>query len=405
MPRRPVPAPSSTARATPASLDQVAALQWVDFCITAFGGNPDDVTVFGRSAGANSVATLLAMPVARRLFSQGDRPERRGRVGQHARARRNGGPTNDRPARRARRRHRRAARGAEGASARRRARLELTGGGRGHHRAAVATVIDGAVLLEAPRDAIAAGSAAGVHLLTGTNEHEMTLFQILDPALADLDDAAIVQRLRPWADDPINAVACVPRRVARGIGAGDLVGAHDRRRVPHSGDPSRRGAARARPRVDVQFTWETPAFGGALRSTHALEIPFVFDNLDRNTEGVTGRGPERQGIADNMHKAADRLRLAKPSLTVAAATRPAGPRCASTWSSRFSTIPRAQPDARGRQRRPRADDPDRECGASIARLHPKFVVKREKYAGETRGRWIEGDHASYADPAKDDGAF
>jgi carboxylesterase type B len=52
-----------------------------------------------------------------------------------------------------------------------------------------------------------------------------------------------------------------------------------------------------------RFSWETPAFGGALRSTHALEIPFVFDNLDRNTEGVTGNAPERQGIADAMHRA------------------------------------------------------------------------------------------------------
>src|SRR4029077_6549522 len=33
-----------------------------------FGGNPDDVTIFGESAGANSVATLLAVPAAKGLF-------------------------------------------------------------------------------------------------------------------------------------------------------------------------------------------------------------------------------------------------------------------------------------------------------------------------------------------------
>src|SRR6185295_3259740 len=49
-------------------LDQIAALEWVRDCIAAFGGNPDDVTVFGESAGANSVATMLAMPAARGLF-------------------------------------------------------------------------------------------------------------------------------------------------------------------------------------------------------------------------------------------------------------------------------------------------------------------------------------------------
>ena len=49
-------------------LDQVAALEWVRENITAFGGDPDNVTIFGQSAGAMSVSTLLAMPRARGLF-------------------------------------------------------------------------------------------------------------------------------------------------------------------------------------------------------------------------------------------------------------------------------------------------------------------------------------------------
>ena len=49
-------------------LDQVAALAWVRDEIAAFGGNPDNVTIFGESAGAMSCATLLAVPRARGLF-------------------------------------------------------------------------------------------------------------------------------------------------------------------------------------------------------------------------------------------------------------------------------------------------------------------------------------------------
>ena len=49
-------------------LDQIVALEWVRDNIAAFGGDPDNVTIFGESAGAMSVGTLLAMPRAAGLF-------------------------------------------------------------------------------------------------------------------------------------------------------------------------------------------------------------------------------------------------------------------------------------------------------------------------------------------------
>jgi para-nitrobenzyl esterase len=49
-------------------LDAIAALQWVQRNIAAFGGNAENVTVFGESAGANLTAALVASPAAKGLF-------------------------------------------------------------------------------------------------------------------------------------------------------------------------------------------------------------------------------------------------------------------------------------------------------------------------------------------------
>ena len=52
------------------TMDQIAALQWIRDNITAFGGDPDNITVLGQSAGAMSVKNLLISPLSRDLLSK-----------------------------------------------------------------------------------------------------------------------------------------------------------------------------------------------------------------------------------------------------------------------------------------------------------------------------------------------
>jgi para-nitrobenzyl esterase len=156
-------------------------------------------------------------------------------------------------------------------------------------------VADGTELPADPEAAIAAGSAAGVPLLVGSNSEEQRFFHRLDPEAAHLTDEDLLARLadpRTTARagdgarfDPTAAVAGYRRaRAARGEGttAPELwVAVMSDRRY---GVPAMRLAALQAAHTPhtyaYLFTWGAPAGGGRPGAGHAAEVPFVFGTLD-----------------------------------------------------------------------------------------------------------------------------
>lgn len=277
-------------------LDQVFALQWVRDNISRFGGDPDNVTIFGESAGAMSVGTLLGMPKAKGLFHKAILQSGAAfHVNSMERAVKAAEMFLDilgiKPSEAEKLRSMSTEQLLE-------AHKELSMRARdprsGLGDLPLRPTIDGSVLPKAPIQAMADGSADGIPVLLGTNLDEWKLFALLDRRLNEMDDAALLrrcQRLMPgadvvalieayrnargkrgWSVTPADIfVAIQTDRIFR-IPAIKLAEAHTRRKQPG---------------YMYLFDWVSPWNGGALGSPHAVELGFVFGTLDDNFSGST----------------------------------------------------------------------------------------------------------------------
>jgi para-nitrobenzyl esterase len=275
-------------------LDAIAALQWVHDNIANFGGDPNNVTIFGQSGGAGKVSTLLAMPGAKGLFHRaiiqsgsnlkGVSKEDATKSAQALMAKLNVKTVDD---------------------LQKVPMDQLIAATTATPGLRLAPVVDGTTLPRDPFSPDAPDISADVPVLLGTVETEVTFFP--NTQMDPIDDAALLSRVKTAAradDAQAKRLIDLYRKGRAGVSNIDvaLILESDTRFRPGVVTEAELKSAQKAPVYMYYFTWRSPVRDGKLKTFHTLEIPFVTENVD-NATSMTGTGQDRYALQDKMSAA------------------------------------------------------------------------------------------------------
>lgn len=282
-------------------LDVVHALGWVRDNIERFGGDPDNVTVFGQSGGGRKVATLLTMPSARGLFHRAIiesgatlklvEREQATRVASALMRKLN----------------------VERSQVRALQQLPVD-----QIMSAYFTVVremnvdqmtlgfsptvDGRFVPRHPFHPDAAAVSPNVPLMIGSTRTELT--SSADQAAFSLDEAGLRERVEALIGQHAQRAIEVYGNANPGASASDLyflIASDERYSAPVMKIAERRAALRSGPVYLYYFRWESPYEGGRFKAPHTIEIPFAFHNLEASR--LTAAAPTAPALADKVSDA------------------------------------------------------------------------------------------------------
>ncbi len=291
-------------------LDIVAALQWVKENIANFGGDPDNITIFGQSGGGAKVNTLMAMPSAKGLFQKAVNESGAFRMNMMDKA------TTQ----------------AIGAAVLKELNIQpdqvdniqnipyaqLSAAGKKALAAAAAQMkaagktlppfglswgpsIDGDDIPYELFSTEALNLSKDVPLLIGTvkNEFMPSLFTGMSNASADSVNNFIKTRYGAKADAYIAAVKAAYPNDTKPT---DLMDVDAMFRPGAVFEANAKSALNAAPVYVYLFTWQSPVMDGKYKAVHCMELPFVFNNIAR-CENMTGGTKEAYALAEKVSDA------------------------------------------------------------------------------------------------------
>lgn len=288
-------------------MDLVASLQWVKENIAQFGGDPNNVTIFGQSGGGGKVTSLMNAPSAKGLFHKAivqsgsyltsfTESDLARKVGAALLEELHFQPNQVDSLQKISYERLNAA----GKRALRKVNESLKGQNQGGFGLGWGPIHDGNFLPYQISEPAAMELAKNVPLLVGSTKTEFGPFNPANRA-TDMEDAkaAMQKRIGDKADA---YMAAVKKAYPETSNPSDYINIDITFRAGVIRQANQKAVAGAAPVYMYLFTWNSPVNDGLYKSMHCMEIPFAFNNIAR-CEEMTGGGKDAYALADKMSNA------------------------------------------------------------------------------------------------------